>query len=310
MSAHSSHGDDASGAHRAGTVAIVGRSNVGKSTLLNAVMGTKLAIVSPRPQTTRNRIAGIKTLPAAQLVFLDTPGMHDPAGSLGHRMVRIAHRALGEADVALLVIDSRAGIQRGDEEVVAAMRTVNAPVVVALNKMDLVRRSRLLPLMEAMGHAIPTAEIVPVSASAGTNVDVLLGVLGRALPVGPPRYPADEITDQTVRFMVQELIREKVFQYTRDEIPYGSAVITDEMQEPPPRPGTPAVAHVRATVLVARDSHKPIVIGKDGQRLKEIGREARLDIEKYLGTRVFLELFVKVDRAWDTNPSVLRDVGL
>lgn len=296
--------------HRAGTVAIAGRPNVGKSTLLNAVMGFKLAIVTPRPQTTRNRIAGIKTTSRSQFVFLDTPGIHDARGGLSRRMVSIARRAVAEADVVLLVIDSSRGVERQDCEIARNLNDAGARTVAALNKMDLVARAELLPLMETLGQLVPGAEIVPLSALKNENVDTLLEALRKLLPVGPPLRPADEITDQTERFIAQELIREKVFQLTHAEVPYAVAVVVEDFRERAQKAGKAPLLYIRATVLITRSSQKGIIIGEGGRRLKEIGRRARLELEKFLGKRVFLELHVKVAQGWDTNPTVLHEIGL
>jgi GTP-binding protein Era len=305
---YSRHGPTSVAETRTGTVAIAGRPNVGKSTLLNALMGIKLAIVTPRPQTTRNRIAGIKTTPGAQFVFLDTPGIHDPRGALSRRLVDIARRALSDADIVLLVIDAHDGIVRHDREIAAHLAGAHITTVAALNKMDVIRRSQLLPLMETMGTLLPGSDIVPVSGLQGENVDVLLGVLGNLLPHGPFLYPEDEFTDQTERFIAQEIIREKVFQLTHAEVPYAAAVVVEEFRERPTDKGP--LLYIRAAVLIARSSQKGIVIGEGGRRLKEIGRLARLELEQFFGKRCFLELFVKVEKGWDTNPAVLHEIGL
>ncbi len=297
--------------HRAGTVAIVGRPNVGKSTLLNAIMGVKLAIVTPRPQTTRNRIAGIKSTADAQMVFLDTPGIHDPRhGVLSRRLVDIARTALREADVVLLLIDSLTGVGRDERGIAETMTASGRPGVVALNKMDRIARLRLLPLMDTVHGLLPTSDIVPVSALTGENLDNLLRVIRGLLPIGPPLYGENEITDQTERFIAQEVVREKVFELTRDEIPYASAVITEEFIERPARLEGPAVLYIRALVLTSRPTQKAIIIGKGGALLKEIGSRARRDLEQFFTRRVFLELHVKVEEGWETNRAVLEDVGL
>jgi GTP-binding protein Era len=298
------------GEHRVGFVAIVGRPNAGKSTLFNAMMGVKVAIVSPKPETTRNRIVGVKTETDAQFVFLDTPGLHDPKGALSRRLVQTARSALSEASVALLVVDSRAGVGQPERDVAEAVARNGTPAVVALNKMDLVPRSRLLPLMETLAGLLPGSEIVPVSARDGDNVGTVLGVLRKLLPAGPRLYPEDTLTDQTERFIAQEMIREKVFELTHAEIPYASAVLTEEFSERPPRPGAAPLLYIEATILVARPSHKPIVIGKGGQRLKEIGQQARQELELFFDRRIFLQLHVKVEKGWDANPAVLRRVGV
>jgi len=296
--------------HRVGFVAVVGRPNAGKSTLFNAMMGVKVAIVSPRPETTRNRIVGVKTEPKTQFVFLDTPGLRDPKGALSRRLVQTARTALSEAAVALLVVDSRAGTGHPERDVAEAVARSGTPTVVALNKMDLVPRSHLLPLMETLAGLLPKSEIVPVSARDGENVATALAALRKVLPEGPRLYPEDTLTDQTERFIAQEMIREKIFELTHAEIPYASAVITEEFCEREPQPGSLPLLYIHATVLVARPSHKPIIIGKGGQRLKEIGRQAREDLEQFFERRVFLQLYVRVEKGWDVNPAVLRRVGL
>ncbi len=302
--------DPGAGDHRVGFIAVVGRPNAGKSTLFNAMMGLKVAIVSPKPETTRNRIVGVKTETDAQFVFLDTPGLHDPKGALSRRLVQTARTALSEATVALLVVDCRAGTGQPERDVAAMVGRSGTPTVVALNKMDMVRRSRLLPLMETLGATFAASEIVPVSARTGENVATVLGALRKLLPAGPRLYPEDTLTDQTERFITQEMIREKVFELTHAEIPYASAVLTEEFREREPRPGSAPVLYIEATILVARPSHKPILIGKGGQRLKEIGQQAREELERFFDRRIFLQLHVKVEKGWDANPAVLRRVGV
>jgi GTP-binding protein Era len=276
---------------------------------LNALVGRKLSIVTPRPQTTRNRIVGIKTLADLQCVFVDTPGIHEGRGALNGRLVAIARRAVTEADLILLVLDARRGVQSGDRELASGLRDAKRPAVVVLNKMDLVRRAELLPLMAAMGTLVPEGEIVPVSALTGENLDRLFGVVQRLLPAGTPMWPAAQVTDQTDRFLAQERIREQVFRQTHAEVPYGAAVVVEELAQRETTRDRPLL-YVRATVLVARPSHKPIILGAHGQRLKEIGRLARLELEDLFGKRVFLELHVKVDEEWENDPTVLRDIGL
>ncbi len=292
--------------HRAGYVAIVGRPNVGKSTLLNALVGAKVAIVTPKPQTTRNRIAGIRTLPEAQAVFLDTPGIHEPRSLLNRRMVDVAQQALGDADVVLLVVDASAGVTPGDRELAASVAALRTTPVVALTKRDRVSPPALLPLMATLGTLLPGREIVPVSARTGENVSALLDVVVGALPEGPRLYPEDEYTAETERFLVQELVREQLFLQTDEEIPYGTAVVVEEFTEKPDR----NVLVVRATILLDRPGHKAIVIGKGGERLREIGRQGRLELEALFGVKVFLELFVRVEPGWARNPRRLKELGL
>ncbi|MFN8543455.1 MAG: GTPase Era [Candidatus Binatia bacterium] len=291
-------------AHRAGHVAIVGRPNVGKSTLLNGFVGVKLAAVSPKPQTTRTRIVGLRTLPGAQVAFLDTPGIHAARSVLNRRMVEAAQRSLAEADVVLLVLDATAGVTPQDRELAA--RLGETTVVVALNKIDRVAKGRLLPQLEAIGQLLPGREIVPVSAAKGDGVGILLEAIVRALPNGPALYPADEYTTESARFLVQEMVHEQLFLALDQEVPYGTAVLIDDYVEEPER----ELTTIRATILVERAAHKAMVIGKAGGRLKEVGTRARLALETLLGTRVFLDLFVRVEPGWSRNPRRLAELGL
>jgi len=293
-------------AHRAGYAAIVGRPNVGKSTLLNALVGTKVAIVTPKPQTTRNRLLGIRTLPGAQIAFLDTPGIHEARSPLNRRMVETARQALAEADVVLLLIDAATGVTPGDRVLANTLAPLPATTIVVLNKVDRVARPELLPLMATLGELLPGREIIPASALTGENVDTVLGRVVEALPEGERLYQADEYTTATERFLVQELVREQLFRQTEEEVPYGTAVLVEEFTERPEGD----VLFVRATILVDRPSQKPIVIGAGGQRLREIGRRARLEVEALCGRRVFLELFVKVEPGWAKNPRRLGELGL
>lgn len=293
-------------AHRAGTAVIVGRPNVGKSTLLNALVGQKVAIVTPRPQTTRTRIVGIRTLPEAQLVLVDTPGLHAARSLLNRRMVDVARATLAEADVAILVVDAAAGLTRGDDDVVDGLAATRVPAVVVLNKIDTIAKSKLLPLMAALAARLPDAELVPASARTGGEVAVVLAAVVARLPEGPPLYPEDEFTTETERSLVQELVREQIFLATRDEVPYGVAVLLDEFTEKPEK----SLTVVKATILVDRESHKPIVLGSRGERIKAIGSTARHEIEALLGTKVFLELFVRVEPGWAESPRRLAELGL
>jgi GTP-binding protein Era len=292
--------------HRAGFAAIVGRPNVGKSTLLNALVGTKVAIVTPKPQTTRTRILGIRTFPDAQIVFLDTPGIHEARSLLNRRMVDVARQTVTEADVVLLVVDATAGLGHGDRELATTLATGRATVIAVLSKRDRVAPAALLPLMEALGRILPGRDIVPVSARTGENVAHLLDVVVSALPEGPRLYPEEDFTTESERFLVQEAIREQLFLQTEQEIPYGTAVEIESFTEKPERD----VIVVRATILVAREGHKGIVIGTGGERLREIGRRARLDLEALLGRKLFLELFVRVEPGWAESARRLKELGL
>jgi GTP-binding protein Era len=293
-------------AHRAGYAAIVGRPNVGKSTLLNALVGTKVAIVTPKPQTTRNRILGIRTLPEAQVVFLDTPGIHQARSLLNRRMVDVARQTLAEADAVLLVVDATAGVTPGDRQLAAGLAALRPTTIAVLSKRDRIAPPVLLPLMATLASLLPGREIIPVAARTGENVATLLEAVVRALPEGPRLYPEDEYTTETERFLVQELIREQLFLQTEEEIPYGTAVEVEEFNEQPER----GLLVVHATVLVDRPSHKGIVIGAGGQRLREIGRRARLELEALFGVKLFLELFVRVEPGWAQSRRRLKELGL
>jgi GTP-binding protein Era len=293
-------------AYRAGTVVIVGRPNVGKSTLLNALVGEKVAIVTPKPQTTRTRVVGIRSTAEGQAVFVDTPGIHAARSPLNRRMVETAHRALEDAEAAVLVLDASAGIVAGDRALAGELRTARIPRVAVLNKMDRLARPGLLPLMAELASLLPDCEIVPASARRGENVPAVLEAVLRALPEAPPLYADDEFTTEPVRGLAQELVREQVFLATRDEVPYGTATIIERFEERPEQ----NLTLIAATILVARSSHKGIVIGTKGERLRDIGTRARRALEALLGTRVFLELFVRVEPGWADNPRRLAELGL
>jgi GTP-binding protein Era len=292
--------------HRAGTVAIVGRPNVGKSTLLNALVGTKVAIVTPKPQTTRTRVVGIRTTPAGQAVFVDTPGIHAARSTLNRRMVETARRTLEDVEAVLWVLDAGAGITAGDRELARELAASGLPVVVVLNKMDRLRRAQLLPLMAELATLLPGRELVPASARRDENVTTVLDVVLGVLPEGPPLHPEDEFTTEPARALAQELVREQIFLSTRDEVPYGSATLIERFEERPEQ----GLTVIGATILVTRPSHKAIVIGTGGERLREIGTLARQGLERLPGTRVFLELFVRVEPGWSDNPRRLAELGL
>jgi GTP-binding protein Era len=296
----------ASKAHRCGYVAIVGRPNVGKSTLLNRILGRKIAIVTPKPQTTRRRILGIKTLPGAQLLFLDTPGLHAARGLMNERMVARARQAVTEADVVLWLVDASRARSIGDREMATWLAGAGRPVVIGLNKIDCLSKNELLPLLDELARSVPAAEVVPVSALSGENLTRLLDRLCAVLPQGPALYPEDEVTDETEREIVAEIIREKVMLETRDEIPYAVAVTVDAFEEKEDRP----LVIIRASIHVDRESQKPIVIGQRGARIKAIGQAARAEIEAFLERRVFLELFVKVQPGWTRQPARLKEFGV
>ena len=292
--------------HRSGFVSIVGRPNVGKSTLLNGILGRKIAAVTPKPQTTRRRLLGIKTLPAAQLLFVDTPGIHKARDLMNERMVERALESLPEADAVLWVVDARRGLGAGDREIAALLPGPAKPVIVALNKIDGRPKAALLPLMAAIAALAPDRAIVPVSARSGENLEALLAAIVAVLPEGPRYYPADELTDESERSVVAEIVREKAMLETRDEIPYALAVTIDAFDE---QRGKDLVV-IKATIHVARESQKPILVGERGSRIKAIGQAARPEIEALLGKRVFLELFVRLQADWTKHLGRLREFGL
>lgn len=293
-------------AHRSGFVAIVGRPNVGKSTLLNQLLGEKIAIVTPKPQTTRNRIRGIKTMANAQVIFLDTPGIHRARSLINRRMVEVALATLDEVDGVLWLLDASERIRSEDEDIAGALAQSEAAVWILLNKMDLISKGKLLPLMQGCADLLPEREIVPVSALKGENLPLVLDLIVKQLPEGPRYYPEGEITDQTERFLAAEIVREKVFLLTREEIPYGATVVVEEFSEKEER----NLIVIKAAIHVDRESHKPILIGKRGSMLKEIGVQAREELERLLGCRIFLELFIKVHKGWTQDPHALSSLGL
>jgi len=292
---------------KTGFVSLVGRPNAGKSTLLNRLVGTKLAIVSDKPQTTRTRILGVRNYPDAQVVFLDTPGIHRPLHRMNVRMLDVAVETIREVDVLGLVVDATEPPGKGDRFVIDLIKHTTAPVFLILNKIDLMKKSRLLPIIERHSTEADYAEIVPISAGTGENVDRLERAIVDRLPEGEPLYPLDYLTDQPERFFAAEIVREKLLQFTRAEIPFASAVAIDRFEE-----ATPADPLLRlyCTILVDRESQKPIVIGKGGSMVKRIGVAAREDLERFFGTRVYLDLQVKVRSAWREDDRVLNDLGL
>jgi GTP-binding protein Era len=291
---------------RSGTIAIVGRPNVGKSTLLNQILGEKVAIVSPRPQTTRNRITGIRTTETSQIVFLDTPGIHQGHSLIQRRLVDTALQTLDEVDGVVWLLDAHDRIKREEERIAETLSGVETPVLIVLNKIDLVAKGKLLPLMERCAQLLPGKEIVPVSALKGEGVPIVLDIVETWLPEGEPYFTGGEYTDQTERFLASEIIREQVFLLTREEIPYGVAVTIDEFTEKEEK----NLIVIAATIHTERDSHKGILIGKRGAMLKEIGQRARGELEKIFACRIFLELFIRVDANWTQNPNLLTEMGL
>jgi GTP-binding protein Era len=292
---------------KSGFVSLIGRPNAGKSTLLNRLVGTKLAIVSDKPQTTRNRILGVKNYPDAQVVYIDTPGIHRPLHRMNVRMVDAAVDTIGEVDVLGVVVDAPERGGKGHEFVMDLARKSKVPAFLILNKIDLMKKSRLLPLMEQYHQSGIFAEIVPVSAATGDNVDRLERAIIDRLPEGEPRYPPDYLTDQPERFFAAEIVREKVLQHTRDEIPFSSAVVVDRLEEPV---GPKGVLKLHCSIVVERESQKPILVGRAGEMIKRIGSDARQDLEAFFDTRVFLDLHVRVKSEWREDEGVLRDLGL
>jgi GTPase len=293
-------------AHRAGFVALVGRPNVGKSTLLNRLVGEKMAIVSRRPQTTRTRITGIKHLPDAQIVFVDTPGLHTGTGRLGELMVKTAERAVEDVDVVCLVLEATERPERLDRAIFDRLRGCRCPVYAVVNKTDLVApKAKLLPLLAACRTAFAFQEIVPVSAETGENCQRLLELIVTAMPERPAYFSRESLTDQPETFWVAEAIREKIFRLTHQEVPYACAVRVEELTERK----RPECLYIRARIFVEHDSQKGILIGKGGATLKRIGTAAREDLERFFGVKVFLELAVGVRRNWRTDERALREFG-
>ena len=307
-------------AFHSGFISIIGRPNVGKSTLLNRILQEKIAIISDKPQTTRNRILGVKHLPAgqaglpqAQIVFLDTPGIHKPKYKLNQRMVKTALETLEEVDLVFFLAEAtdahasgRHGpsVGSGDQFILERLKELETPIFLLLNKMDLIKKEKTIPMVEEYARKFKFAEIIPVSALTGDNLDRLIQVAVNYLPEGQPLFPEDVVTDQPVRFIATEMIREKILHHTREEIPYSVAVLIEDFIEEPGKP-----IHIRAVILVERESQKGILIGKKGEMLKTVGTEARLDMEGLLGTKVFLELWVKVQEDWRQDEMMLKELG-
>src|SRR5580658_10191260 len=295
---------------RSGFVCILGRPNAGKSTLLNALVGEKLAIISPKPQTTRNRIQGIVNLPkakcrdAAQIVLVDTPGVHKPDSSLGRKMMVEVREALEGCDLVLLIMDATRKLDRRDEFAIQMLKHSPTKVCLVLNKVDLLRggKDKLLPLIEEYKKLHAFQEIVPISALKRDGLDILLKVVTSALPAGPPYFPEDQVTDQPARFMASEIVRERVLMETAEELPYATAVVVEEFEE-----GS-KLTRISATIYCEREGQKGILIGKKGQMLKRIGTSARLQIERMLGTKVFLELYVKVQPNWRSSRAFVDEL--
>ena len=303
---HDLSGPAASGersGYRSGFVSIVGAPNVGKSTLLNRILGQKVAITSPKPQTTRHRILGIWTTPEAQVIFQDTPGIHQAESLFNQRMLQIALSSLSDADVILFLVEP--GRRSADQELAMdSLRGQDRPVILVLNKIDTLPKESLLPWMDELSRELSPAALVPISALTGENLPNLLREIVARLPEGPQYYPPETMTDQPERVIAAEMIREQVFHQMRQEIPYATTVTVESFKE-----DRPDLIRIEATIHVERDSQKGILIGKKGESLKKIGTAARKDIERLTGTKVYLELFVRVEKNWSRDPRALRRFG-
>jgi len=290
---------------KSGFIAIVGRPNVGKSTLLNAIVGEKLAITSRKPQTTRNRITGILNTEDGQFIFLDTPGIHDAKTPLNRCMVKAATSAFGEVDLILLLVEADRGLDPGDGLILEGLRSSAVPVFLVINKVDLVEKPKLLPLIDRFRGLHDFREIVPVSAATGEGVGRLLELIVDAMPEGPKLFPDDLFTNQSERFIAAEIVREKILELTHREIPYATAVTVDSFKEDEEKNRI----RIAATITVEKDSQKGILIGKGGRMLKEIGMQSRLEMERFFAAKIFLELFVRVRKDWTKDPRWLKEFG-
>lgn len=290
--------------HKSGFVSIIGRPNVGKSTFVNRVIGHKIAIMSDKAQTTRNKIQGVMTRDDAQIIFIDTPGIHKPKHKLGDYMMRVAKNTLSEIDAIMFMVNVNEDIGRGDEYIMEMLKNVKTPIFLVLNKIDLVHPDTLMPKIEQYQSYMDFTDIIPISALEGLNVDHFIDVLKCFLPEGPKYYPDNQISDHPEQFVVSEIIREKILHLTSEEIPHAIGVNVDRMiKEDEDR------VRIEATIYVERDSQKGIVIGKGGKKLKEVGKRARRDIEMLLGSKVYLELWVKVQRDWRNKVNFIRQIG-
>lgn len=290
--------------HKSGFVSIIGRPNVGKSTFVNRVIGHKIAIMSDKAQTTRNKIQGVMTRDDAQIIFIDTPGIHKPKHKLGDYMMRVAKNTLSEIDAIMFMVNVNEDIGRGDEYIMEMLKNVKTPIFLVLNKIDLVHPDTLMPKIEQYQSYMDFTDIIPISALEGLNVDHFIDVLKSFLPEGPKYYPDNQISDHPEQFVVSEIIREKILHLTSEEIPHAIGVNVDRMiKEDEDR------VRIEAKIYVERDSQKGIVIGKGGKKLKEVGKRARRDIEMLLGSKVYLELWVKVQRDWRNKVNFIRQIG-
>jgi GTP-binding protein Era len=291
--------------YKSGFIGIIGRPNVGKSTLLNALVGEKIAITTSKPQTTRNRIMGIRNQAEGQMIFMDTPGIHKADSPLNRQMVNIAKDTFQRVDVLLLLVDATASVHTADRFIIQSLPEGAMPVILAINKIDLVKKTQLLPLIDELHPLRPFAAIVPLSAQTGDGLSQLVIEILQALPEGPVYFPEDTMTDASERFIAAEIIREKIILLTRQEIPYATAVVVDAFKEDEQK----QLIRIQATIHVEKDSQKGILIGKKGVKLKEIGTKARLDMEQFFNTRIYLELFVRVQKDWTHDEKMLKQFG-
>ena len=289
---------------QSGFVAIIGRPNVGKSTLLNRIIGQKITIISPKPQTTRNRIIGVKNLDSAQVIFVDTPGIHEARTLLNNYMVEQAKKACFDVDIILWVVEADRPVDM-EPIIPSLLRKVNVPVLLVINKIDKISKEKLLPTIDNYRQICPFASIVPISASLGDGIDRLLHEVSALLPLGPKYFPEELCTDVPERFIVAEIIREQILMQTRDEVPYGVAVMIERFQENPVK----NMVGISATVNVERSTQKRILVGKGGEMIRQIGQAARHEVERFLGVKVHLELFVKVQKNWTSSARMLKEFG-
>jgi len=288
-----------------GFIAIIGPPNVGKSTLLNKFLGQKIAITSARPQTTRNRILGIYNGENFQMAFIDTPGIHQTRSLLHKSMVRSAKASLGEVDIILLVVELEEGVNDEMNIILRLLKKTDKPAILAINKIDLIRKENLLPIIESYGKLHIFDSIIPISALYGDGLETLKEEIKKTLPPGPQFFPPDMLTDKSEEFLIAEIIREKIYHETREELPYSSAVVVESLKEDTER----NLLTVMATIFVEKASQKGIIIGKNGRMIKKIGRNARIEIERIFSLRVYLELFVKVEKNWSSDTRSLRRLG-
>lgn len=290
--------------YKSGHVAIIGKPNVGKSTILNYLVGEKVAIVTEKPETTRDKISGILTRADAQIIFMDTPGIHRPKNLLGKHMTRLAKESLLEVDLIVFILDITSGITDEDKIIFGLLKDAKKPAILLINKIDLISKSLALPLIDEASKVYDFKEIIPTSATKGDNMDVLLEKIIEYLPEGPKYFSDEQFTDKTERFMVGEMVREKALELTREEVPHSIAVLVEEFKE-----RSKKLVYIRATIFVERSSQKKIIVGHKGKMLKNIGETARKDIEGFLKKRVYLDLWVKVYKNWRKDPQALKMLG-